>query len=213
MDAILNVTLWPAAGKHIPLTPKRTDTVRSVIEAAQIKSPPNTQLICISNGTQLKMDLSLGVQGVQTNDTIFVIYKKIRKYRRKKAGQPAEVIEQIDPEAQRFVRRQNGIFEEALKVSDLSFLLFDYYRRTSTVYDLILQQQEEKLTTNEIPAEELTVLSPKLDDVSIDPLPLCFRSGQASETDEDNDSVITAIHQLSTCHEVVKPHDESNLQP
>ena len=213
MDVNLNVTLQSADGQPFPLSPKKTDTVRSVIEAANIVTPPNTQLICMYKGNQLKMDLSLGFQGIQTNDTIFLVYKKVVRRKKKKAARKDdfEVVNALDPDAQQFVRRQNSIFEEALRVSDLSFLLFDYYRRTSNVYDLILQQQEEKNTNNSQANVSKTILSHQSNDVSCEPLPVCFKK-QISIEAEEGDNVLSSMGNLANCHDMMKHQDGSDLQ-
>lgn len=133
MDGVLNVNLNLCHSQKNPIMiqMKPTDTVRSVVEAARISTPPNTQLICLSHGSPLHLDLSLGKQGIQPNDTITVVYKKIRNSENIPVRNPSEI-------------HQKAIFEERLRISDLWYLLLDYRLVSFAVYQEILNQQEKE---------------------------------------------------------------------
>ena len=180
MDAELNLTLRPLVGNTVPLHMKKSDTVRSVVEAARISVPPNTQLICVSHGNQLQLDLSLDFQGIKSNDTIVVLCKKL--------GRNPNGKNMIKPESRLdvFEEQQKSLFEEALRVSDLSFLLFDYYRTSSTVYQEILNQQEEQQDEDEEDEEEIKSKIQESRSISVDPLPTCWEQpSKVYDFDED----------------------------
>lgn len=162
MDAELSLTLCDLGGDLVPVHPKLSDSLRSVVESAQISAPPNSQLICVSrHGAQLQMDLSLGYQGIKQDDTIIVMCKKYHRRR-----------EKAKPEVHEASNEQK-IFDEAVRVSDTGFLIFEWYKKKQAriIYQAILEQQE--LENDAEDEEEETVLEPA-QSVCSAPLPCCW---------------------------------------
>ncbi|KAH0794190.1 hypothetical protein GPJ56_001793 [Histomonas meleagridis] len=83
-------------------------------------------------------------------------------------------------------KQQKELFEEALRVSDVSFLLFDYYRSSSNAYSAILRQQELSMQSNESNEETFdTIIQNSSDSISSEPLPPCW-----IQEDEANSEVL-----------------------
>ena len=159
MDAQLSLLL-NLGGDLVPVHPKLSDSLRSVIAAAQIHPPPNSQLICLSRGERLQMDLSLGYQGIKQDDTIVIMCRR----------------DQHHQEARRQTQEtsdEQQIFNEAVRVSDTGFLIFEWYKKklTPIIYQAILDQQDvDSFAEDE---EEETILEPA-PAVCCDPLPCCW---------------------------------------
>ncbi|OHS95733.1 hypothetical protein TRFO_10386 [Tritrichomonas foetus] len=219
MDAELNLILCPFTGKTVPLHMKKSDTVRSVVEAARIPVPPNTQLICVSHGNQLQLDLSLGIQGIKSNDTIVVLCKKLGRTPNSRnssnldnsniTGQNIQNVSRLDV----FEEQQKSLFEEALRVSDLSFLLFDYYRTSSTVYQEILSQQEEQFSdTSE--EDDYPSQLPENPHISEDPLPTCWGTQSQIYAFEDQQiNYLPPLHYHNGLHSIHNPQNNGSNNP
>ena len=212
MNEKIQIALSSTEGNLINLCPNKTDTLRSVLKLAKIGSLPNTQIICFLKEAQLKLDLSLDIQGVRNNDTIFVFHKKISRSRHKRASHPLEVFASLYQKSRQYSNQQNSVYLESLKINDNYFISFDYYKNSAKIYTQILKQQQEKYVIKEVPTEKLIISDEIKDQVSCDPLPVCFKSDLEAETDEDSDSMIPHMGKFRTYSDVVKTHDETNLQ-
>ncbi|KAH0791392.1 hypothetical protein GPJ56_004696 [Histomonas meleagridis] len=169
----MEITLRHMNGSWVPVHSKKSDTVRSLLVSAGIPVPQNCQLICVSRGNQLHLDLSLGIQGIKENDTIFVLCQKnnnlIQSDKNKIDFESYKKTDNLE-------KQQKELFEEALRVSDLSFLLFDYYQPSSYLCDDFLKRQVEACYIPS-PCDEETVIDEKPPDKVIsDPLPVCWES-------------------------------------
>ena len=187
MDKELHVTLRPLGGSVVLVQSKASETVRSLLAAAGFESDQNTRLICVSRGNQLQLDLSLGVQGIQTNDIIFVLCHK------------EKIVKKTDnfndnvcfSERMRCLKKdkQNELFKEALRVSDMSFLLFDYYQPSSIVYQNYLSIQDDLCDASDNGEEETILEDEGIDKkISESPLPVCWDSDSESFLDEEEES-------------------------
>lgn len=212
MDDNLQIKITSTDKTMITLCTKRTETLRSVLKTAKITPPPNSQILCFLKETQLKLDLSLGIQGIQTDDTIFVSYKKISRHRHRRSAYPFEIFSPFYQDAQQVSNRQNGVYLESLRLNDHYYYSFDYYRNSSKIYAQLLRQQQEKYITKEPPTEKLVISNDIHNQVSCDPLPVCFKSDPKTEENEDSDSFITHMHRFGTVSNVMKTNDETNLQ-
>ncbi|KAH0785363.1 hypothetical protein GPJ56_010774 [Histomonas meleagridis] len=85
-----------------------------------------------------------------------------------------------------FERQQKELFEEALRVFDLSFLLFDYYRSSISAYQSMLNQQELSISQYECNSNEQdeTVLE-TTNSVSSEPLPTCWQQEEDSSSGDE----------------------------
>ena len=169
----------------IPVHFKDTDTVRNLIHSAGISVPENSRLVCVAKGSQLQLDLSLAVQGIQPNDTIFVLYQKNKLSNDGFDGRNFNLIlrEKIRNRMKEFERQQKELFNEALRVSDLSFLLFDYYKTSTNDYKTILSQSEEK---HDDELKQVTMIDPeKPKDISDQPLPTCWPNDSEQNMNEN----------------------------
>ena len=82
-----------------------------------------------------------------------------------------------------FERQQKELFNEALRVSDLSFLLFDYYKTSTNDYKTILSQSEEK---HDDELKQVTMIDPeKPKDISDQPLPTCWPNDSEQNMNEN----------------------------
>lgn len=212
MDEKIQITLSSTDENLATLCPYKTDTLRSVLKSAKIVSPPNTQIICFLRELQLKLDLSLSIQGIKDNDTIFVFHKKISRYRHRKSNHPFDMFASLYQKSHQYSRQQNSVYIESLKLNDNSYLSFDYYRNSSKIYSQILKQQQEKCIVKEVPTEKLNIIEEVRDHVKCDPLPICFKSDLETEENEDNDSLVPNMHRFRNYPDVMKTNDESNLQ-
>lgn len=171
----------------IPVNFKDTDTVRSIIQTAGISAPENSQLVCVAKGSQLQLDLSLAVQGIKPNDTIFVLYKKNKYSDRdvRRRGIEFSLKEEIRNHMRESERQQRELFEEALRVSDMSFLLFDYYKTSTNDYVALLAQSENR-DDEEEDVREATLIDPeKPKEISEQPLPTCWPSNDEKDVDHN----------------------------
>ena len=186
MEKQLNIMLKPTNSTDvIPVHFKDTDTVRNPIHSAGISVPENSRLVCVAKGSQLQLDLSLAVQGIQPNDTIFVLYQKNKLSNDGFDGRNFNLIlrEKIRNRMKEFERQQKELFNEALRVSDLSFLLFDYYKTSTNDYKTILSQSEEK---HDDELKQVTMIDPeKPKDISDQPLPTCWPNDSEQNMNEN----------------------------
>lgn len=178
MDTELCITLQQLGGNLVPVQSKLSDSVRSVIEAAQISVPPNSQLICLSRGAQLHLDLSLSANGVQPNDTIVVMCQNRKKGQRRLT----------DPEVtSEYTDRQQDLLNEAVRVSDVVFVSFEhrYYRGNTAfnIYRSFLEQQDVERYMSEEEEETVIGLGEKRS-ISSDPLPPCWKEPSEFDPEE-----------------------------
>lgn len=175
MDSELCITLQQLGGSIVPVQSKFSDSVRSVIEASQISVPPNSQLICLSRGAPLQLDLSLSANGVQPNDTIVVMCQNKKKLH----------LRTSDPETAEYADRQQELLNEAVRVSDVVFVSFEHrYFRGNTAYNIyksFLEQQESEIRAH---TDEDTVIDQvEKRRINCDPLPMCWI--ESSEIDPE----------------------------
>lgn len=212
MDEKIRITLSSTDENLATLYPNKTDTVRSVLKSAKIVSPPNSQIICFLKKLQLKLDLSLAIQGVEDNDTIYVFHKKISRTRHRKYGKHFDVFASLCQKSHQLSRRKNSVFIESLKLYDHSCFVFDYNRNSAKIYSQLLKQQEEKFVIKEAPTEQLNLDCEIKEHVSCDPLPICFKSNLNVEENGDNDSLVPHVNRFRDYSNVMNTHDETNLQ-
>ena len=162
MDEPLQIRLETASGKVCWVTPKRSATMRMVI--AETFGPVPGTLFCLLRGQQLQLDLSIASQGIQPHDTIHVVYGRWRPKQR-------------ELESERARRHEKGLFEEALRVSDVAFLLFETSRRSNLLYSAFA---EETRRTQEKEVEQSVVENSQR--ISEAPLPPCWLEPEGDES-------------------------------
>lgn len=182
METSIPIKISTVSGNSLTVHPQPTETVRSIMNSAMIESPPNSQMICLSRGAQLQMDLSIGIQGLEPNDTIIVVFKKKRQKIKSKID---------DADFSTIERQQKELFEEALRVSDVSFLLLEATRNATSIYRSIIQMQSDQMSDSENSSDDYsTVLAVEENErISSSPLPVCWDTDsddQSSESDTES---------------------------
>lgn len=171
---MLNITLQKINGESISLQASQYDTPRHILSLNHISEPQNSKLFLFVHKRQLLLDFSFKVQGVQNNDYITMVIEKLSKIRQK--GKYSSNLVNIqkpifDPE-----HHDKEIFEEAIKVSDIGFLLIDSSISESAIYKQMYESQKEIDASNsaeEDEAEIPTIIEPA-SEISIQALPPCW---------------------------------------
>jgi hypothetical protein len=170
MDDAVPLVLWTDSGVRQSISSKRSATVRSVLAAAHLEAPPNSYPVCIWNGLSLQLDLPLSVQGVNGSADIFIVYRPNSIPR-------GNVFEDDN-------RRQQQLYEEALRVSDISFFMVEASRHGDMLYKSMLVDQCASDQDSEADDEiTLTVIdeSGQKNHIPSEPLPKCWRGNEKSD--------------------------------
>ena len=154
MDEPLQIRVETVSGNVCLATPKRSATMRAVL--AEVFGAVEGKPYCLLRGRQLALDLSLAAQGVQSLDTIHVVF--VRPAATKKR--------ELEGDAAR--RHEKALFEEALRVSDVAFLLFETSRRSNLLYSAFTDESDIEETEVE---QTVVENSQRISDA---PLPPCW---------------------------------------
>jgi hypothetical protein len=160
MDEQIFVSLRTVSGQPRLLSPKRSMTVRDLLAIADISCPANSSPLCLYRGSHLELDLSLARQHIENESTIVVAFRR---------GSPLRPTVRDDP----------GFLQEALRVSDVSFLELESARNGSLLYQAMLDEQLESDSDDDEEPERvifLTVIdeSARARGVAEAPLPPCW---------------------------------------
>jgi hypothetical protein len=140
-------------------------TVRELLTIAQISCPANASPLCLYRGSRLQLDLSLAHQNIEDLSTIVVAFH--RRSFTMRAPTPT----------------RSGILQEALRVSDVSFLELESSRHGALIYEAMWAEQEQSGSDDEEDPEAVTVLT-VIDEskqgrkVAETPLPTCWEPNE-----------------------------------
>ncbi|OHT15958.1 hypothetical protein TRFO_13645 [Tritrichomonas foetus] len=199
MDDEFQLTIKTITGKSSTVVSKRSATVRSLLASAGMNFSPNSYPIFLHKGNVLNPDLSLAKNNLQQNDTIILMVRK--------AIQTQQITEEpINNEE----RQQKVLFEEALRVSDVAFVLLESSRSASTIYRSMIESQEDSFSEDDENTDEFpTNLDWESNIARIDPLPVCWSEDSEDdiESNEESDTdFIEALRDRCPSGAIVKPN-------
>lgn len=153
MDDRLQLRLETLSGKVCTVTPKCSDTMRSIITDSfgTAEGSPS----CFVNGRPISLDLSLAIQNVKPFDTVRILFRQPKRVEKRESC--TDSVE----------RHEQELFEEALRVSDVSFLLIEASNMSNLFYSAFTDESDEE---SEI---EQTVVE-NSQNISEEPLPPCW---------------------------------------
>lgn len=170
MEERLNITLQSIDGTPLHLYPRRSNTLREVMEEAQI-FPLQKNTLCLIRGNKVHIDLSLASLNVQDGETILVMTPKEKKSKKK-----VTLCDIFDDRKREIEKMEGGIYEEALRVSDLQFSAFEVYKKAQSVYETMWNQQASQDKDSNEPV--LPTITEPATKICEDPLPICWANDE-----------------------------------
>jgi hypothetical protein len=168
MDQTLEIVLQTLCGSQTRVQCRATDTLRTIVFST-LPIAPASYCWCASNSRPLQLDLTLGLQHVQPNDTISVMFVK-----------PDPL-----PSENPFImsrRRKQRVFEEHLRVSDLSFWVLESFKDAREIYRM-LSEENQALGESRREVKQSTVTINQIPKrISTDPLPPCWKTENSVES-------------------------------
>jgi len=185
------VYLQTISGSLYNIYVKPTDTIRSAVLSSGIPKQKCNNMYCFFRGKLINPDLSFLYYKVSEDDLIVLCHKKNQR----KHGSLRERV-------LHHPRIGNGAYEELLRITDVSYNLFESSRDAQAQIKSLFNQQQV-LWSNEgcSQEEEISVTSKAPISINSDPLPLCFEN-ETSEygSEQDISSIISPLNALRRRH-------------
>lgn len=189
MDEEIQLTVKTVTGQTSIVNVKRSETVRSLLKSANISFPTGSFPSFFHDGKLLNPDLSFLVQNVRNHDLIVALVHKVPQQQ----NYPSHYVSSQE--------RQRVLFEEALRVSDVSFILVDSCDKCLNIYNSYIESSDESLAEDEDYIDEFSNENQKSviagsTEVRVDPLPVCWNSDDYENEQESNKKPDTNIIQI-----------------
>ena len=150
----MQIRLQTSSGDLCIVHPKCSETMRSILCSA-FGSADNYST-CVLNGNIIPLDLSIASQGVKENDTIYVVSRRQKVKKAKRWERDA------------VERYERTLFEEALRVSDVSFMILESSKGANLMYRSLMEEDSED---EEYRSQTIVENSQAISD---QPLPVCW---------------------------------------
>ena len=159
MEERLNITLCDIGGLQLHITPRRSNTLREVINEARLFPSNAAQPLCLFRGNQVHVDVPLAYLNVNDGETITVMFPKL------------SVTEIIREKAKHIQKLENDLYREALRVMDVQFSSIETCEKANLIYEEMFKDKidEEEINKDALPC--LTKFPKPRKSLSVDPLP------------------------------------------
>lgn len=189
MDEEIQLTIKTITGQLSIVSTKPSESIRSLLKSANITLPVGSIPSFFHDGKLMNPDLSFATQNVHNNDSIVVLVRKIEQQK----NYPSDFM--------RSQERQRVLFEEALRVSDVSFILIDSSDKSLNIYNSYTDSSDESLAEDDDYIDEFSNRSPKSvisgsTEARIDPLPVCWSSDDLENEPESNKKTDPNVMQI-----------------
>ena len=175
MDEMLNLTLQQINGDSISMKVHSSDTPRHFLNTYHITTPTNHTLLLFVQTNQLYLDLPLSAQGVKNGDYLTMIFQRISNKKKPTRLDRIQTQNELVPlEPSLSEKHERELFEEAIRVSDVSFLLFDSSICEASLYKQMYESQLESLESSFQNEKKYPTVVKPASGISTDPLPLCW---------------------------------------
>ena len=186
MDEEIQLTVKTVSGQTSIVNVKKSDSVRSLFKSPNVNFPPGSFTTFFHGGKQLNPDLSFLVQNVRNQDLVVALIHKI----------PQQPPHFMSPQ-----ERERILFEEALRVSDVSFILIDSSDKSQNIYNSFIESSDDSLAEDEDYIDEFSNENQKSiiagsTEAWVDPLPVCWSSYDCENELESNKKPDTNIIQI-----------------
>lgn len=207
MDEELQLIVKTVTGQSSTVMVKQSQSVRSLLKSANIKFPSGSFPSFFHDGKQLNPDLSFSIQNVHDKDLIVVLVHKVPK----QTNYPSPYISAQE--------RQRILFEEALRVSDIGFILIDSCDKSSKIYDSMMESSDSTAEDEDY-IDEFSNENPKSiiagsTEARVDPLPVCWSSDDCENDPESNrkpdSNIIHIIHKRRCSGAIADPNCGNEL--
>lgn len=189
MDEELEINFKTITGETTNLSVKKSESVRSLLKSANLNFARGSFPTFFHNGKKLNPDLSFAAQDVHNQDVIVALVPKAPRQN----NYPTHF---VSPQ-----ERQRALFEEALRVSDVSFILIDSSDKSLNIYKSIIESSDESLAEDDDYIDEFSNGIPKSiisgsTEARVDPLPVCWSSDDYENESDSNKKSDTNIIQI-----------------
>ena len=162
MEERLNITLCGIGGLQLHITPRRSNTLREVINEARLLPSQAAQPLCLFRGNQVHVDVPLAYLNVSDGETITVMFPKL------------STTEIIREKTKHIRKLENDLYREALRVMDVQFSSIETCEKASLLYEEMYNEKIEEEENNEVASPCSTKWAKPPKSISVDPLPICW---------------------------------------
>ena len=186
MDEKIEISVRTLSGGSFQVTARLSSSVRALLDHEMLHNDarsPTSRAIFLHRGKQINPDLSLAMHGVKPNDEITVVFVKTGN----RIRDDDRILDENVPNDE---KQQRILFEEALRVSDVAFILLESSKNATTIYRSLIESQDESFSEEDESGEEFPTVIPqnKPDHVRCEPLPACWSEDSEAELESNDES-------------------------
>jgi len=187
MEERIRIYIKSIEGTTIETYPLLSNTVRDVIRQSNLYHGSKVYPFCYSNGSYINADMTLASLNIRQDDVLVVINMKNRTLPGLGGSKGVIGLYQLSQ------RRERELYNETLRVTDITFRGIELSKRASGLYQMMFEEQVETSSITDINSTFTSLENKNPGTISNSPLPICWE-----EEKDNNDPDYEGVEEILT---------------